>query len=145
MTAKRRSHPRLKFDKEALFEDYYTNNMSQAELAAKYSYTQGGIALVLRRFGIPAKTKATRNQYGERNNNWGGDTVSYFGAHKRIRRILGKPRCCEHCNKTTEGRYEWANKTGNFLDPADYIRLCKSCHCTYDGIIFNIKHMRDKL
>ena len=29
-------------------------------------------------------------------------------------------------------KYDWANLTGNYNDPKDYKRMCKSCHLRYD-------------
>lgn len=34
--------------------------------------------------------------------------------------------------------YDWASMTGDFADPSDYKRLCRSCHWKLDDKITNI-------
>lgn len=64
---------------------------------------------------------------------WKGDAVGYAGLHKWIGRKLGKPSLCEHCH-TTEGRFEWANKSQEYKrDLDDWLRLCVKCHRNYDS------------
>lgn len=74
--------------------------------------------------------------YGEYNHKWKGDEVGYFGLHNWVRRTLGKPNKCEHCNDISlNGRqYHWANKSQKYLrDKDDWIRLCVKCHKKYDS------------
>ena len=60
--------------------------------------------------------------------------------HKRLRKLRGRPSLCEHCGTTTAKLYHWAyTGHGHDTDPAaystnldDYIRLCVSCHLTFD-------------
>lgn len=64
---------------------------------------------------------------------WKGDSVSYTGAHFRVYRERGQPSECEKCGTSDSSkRYEWANLTGNYADPQDYIRLCTKCHVIMD-------------
>lgn len=58
----------------------------------------------------------------------------YTTLHKRVSRSRGKPRKCENCETETAKKYEWANKTGQYDDVMDYVRLCTSCHHRMDGL-----------
>lgn len=72
---------------------------------------------------------------GDKKPNWKGTEVGYFGLHDWIRRQLGKPSECKHCGTMKAKRYDWANKSHNYLrDLTDWIRLCRSCHIKYDKI-----------
>lgn len=72
-------------------------------------------------------------QDGELNSQWKGDAVGYSGLHSWVRKNLGTPSICEHCNDSTKSRYEWANKSHKYKrDTSDWIRLCCSCHQKYD-------------
>lgn len=65
----------------------------------------------------------------------GGNPNAYRALHKRIARKFGTPSVCEHCGRGDLKRYEWANKSGNYLEErGDWLRLCKSCHIKYDGV-----------
>jgi len=67
--------------------------------------------------------------------NYKGDDVGYGALHAWVTRHKGKPSLCEHCGTTHAKRFEWANIDGKYnrnLD--DFIRLCKKCHNTYDGV-----------
>ena len=57
----------------------------------------------------------------------------YFACHWRIRQILGTPPECLLCSEKTKRRC-WANLSGNFNDPTDYIPLCDSCHLHFDAL-----------
>jgi len=74
---------------------------------------------------------------------WKGDKVGYSGVHIWITKNYGQPKYCEgkKC-KEISLKYEWANKTGKYLrNRKDWLRLCKSCHTTYD---FNRKKKKNK-
>lgn len=85
---------------------------------------------------------------GDRNPKWRGNEVGYIGAHKRLYALRGQPNKCEWCGRSDAvSKYEWAlnkaaaasvrpasGKRGPYsIDPADYVRLCLSCHRLYDG------------
>ena len=66
---------------------------------------------------------------------WLGDNVGYGALHAWVKKELGLPDKCEHCDK--DGLFgqkiHWANKTGLYKrDITDWIRLCVSCHRKYD-------------
>lgn len=70
----------------------------------------------------------------EKHHMWKGDAVGYQALHIWIRKKLGTPQYCSHCQSTKKKKYEWANLSGKYtrvLD--DWIRLCTSCHVKYDG------------
>ncbi len=72
---------------------------------------------------------------GEENNKWKGDKVGYHALHNWVARQLGKPSKCEHCSDTTAKRYEWANISREYKrDISDWVRLCSSCHHTFDDM-----------
>lgn len=77
---------------------------------------------------------AERDQWGERNPTWIGDQAGYAALHTRVHRRRGMPKRCERCGTQDPSKtYEWANLTGNYQDPDDYERMCKSCHNRYDA------------
>lgn len=70
---------------------------------------------------------------------WKGDAVSYKGAHQRVSRARGKPSLCEACGTTNAKRFDWANVNGKYADIDDYVRLCRSCHASFDGKINTLR------
>lgn len=73
---------------------------------------------------------------GERHPMWKGDKVGYQALHTWIRKTLGKPNRCEHCQLTVENsrKIHWANKSQEYMrEPTDWLRLCISCHRKYDS------------
>lgn len=66
---------------------------------------------------------------------WKGDNISYKGAHLRVGKMRGRPSLCEVCETTEAKRFDWANVNGNYADVNDYVRLCRSCHASFDGKI----------
>lgn len=70
----------------------------------------------------------------EKHPQWKGDQVGYQALHDWIKRNLGKPQACKHCNTTIAKRFEWANISGKYKrDINDFMRLCTSCHHRYDN------------
>jgi excisionase family DNA binding protein len=64
---------------------------------------------------------------------WHGDKLTYGRLHQAVYKLRGKPQRCERCGTTDPAKhYDWANLTGRYEDPADYQRMCKSCHRRYD-------------
>ena len=73
------------------------------------------------------------SKIGNRNWNWKGDSVGYGALHTWIKKRLGKPQKCEHCQSTNKKMYHWANKSGTYKrNLSDWLRLCVSCHRKYD-------------
>jgi len=117
----------------------YESGLSQKEVAQELCCSQDYVFRYMKIHGIKARKAAKRNQRGSANANWVGDDICYKAAHQRVYAVRGRPNQCEHC-KTTDlsKRYDWANKSGRYYDPYDYIRLCRSCHCKYDRLIRNL-------
>lgn len=69
-----------------------------------------------------------------KNFNWKGDDVGYFGIHTWIARKLGNPSECSKCGKVSSGHgMHWANKDHKYRrNIEDWIRLCAKCHREYD-------------
>lgn len=120
---------------KTLQEDY-ESGATIRELATKYGVSYRAVWQAMEKRGIERRSKAVRDQTGERNPNWLGDKASYFGMHKRLRKIKGKPSHCENCGITDpHKKYQWANISGNFGDMDDYKRLCISCHAKFDNTV----------
>ena len=91
------------------------------------------VQTILQRY-LPERRRAIkRNQSGSANHMWKGDSAGYQALHLRVDAARGKPMRCDWCEHTGGSRYEWANLTGNYTDVFDYVRLCISCHRTYDA------------
>ena len=91
------------------------------------------VQTILERYLPERRLAAKRNQRGENNHMWKGDNAGYQALHLRVEAARGKPMRCEWCNDEGGLRYEWANLTGNYTDVFDFVRLCLSCHRTYDA------------
>lgn len=111
---------------------YHEQGMTITEVARHYGVSYRAIWQAMQRRGIARRSKARRNQHGANNPRWAGDRPSYFAAHKRVRKIRGTPSKCSRCDTTRAKRFDWANVSGRFEDPNDYIRLCVSCHSKFD-------------
>jgi len=62
------------------------------------------------------------------------ERAGYQAKHLRVQTLKGKPKKCEVCGTTNPTKtYEWANLTGDFDNPKDYRRMCRSCHRNYDN------------
>jgi hypothetical protein len=84
---------------------------------------------------IPERRPAIkRDQAGANNSSWKGQDATYTAFHLRVQVARGKPSRCSACD-CTEGRFEWANLTGDYADVNDYIRLCTRCHRRFDARI----------
>lgn len=91
--------------------------------------------------GIKTEFKKGMN-LEERNKNWKGKNVGYFGLHTWVQRKLGIARKCEVCEITKDKRkVHWANKSRKYKrDLSDWVSLCSKCHGKYDkGHRDNIK------
>lgn len=116
-----------------IVSDLYRANFSQVEIAYILGTTQKVIFSHMKKNGIKSRKQASRNQRGENNNNWKKDRITYSAAHRRVEVERGKPNECEQCKTKTDKKFEWANISGNYFDPFDFKRLCKSCHIKFDA------------
>lgn len=120
---------------EDKFRELYYSGMTITEISDHFSIGRKKIQTDMKRFNVVARTAAKRDQSGEKNTNWKGEDVGYVGSHIRKRKLHGHPKKCEVCGTNDiKKSYEWANLTGNFSDPNDYKRMCRSCHSKYDKI-----------
>lgn len=73
---------------------------------------------------------------GKNSGSWKGNNIKYMPMHNWVRKEFGDPKKCEHCGlDDVSKKYDWANKSGNYLrDRDDWIRLCRKCHVKYDNI-----------
>lgn len=127
-----------------LLRRLYTLGFTQIEIAKILNMTQKIVWGYMRRHKISARKAAKRNQYGKNNSMWKGDKAGYSALHLRVQALRGRPQKCEVCGATDKSLiYDWASLTGNYANPEDYMRMCRSCHWKYDKTILNIKHMRE--
>lgn len=117
----------------------YQSGMTQSEVARALSTSQKIVHSVMRRHGIKARRAAKRDQRGAKNSGWKGDAAGYQAMHIRVETLRGKPSHCETCGTKTAKAFDWANLSGNYQDPWDYKRLCRSCHHRLDGKVRNLR------
>jgi hypothetical protein len=110
----------------------YGEGLTIGEVAHAMGATPKVIYRLMTNHGIPRRKPAKRHQQGAANHAWRGDAAGYQALHLRVAAERGKPSCCEWCGKT-DGRFEWANLTGDYADVNDYDRLCAACHRLYDA------------
>jgi hypothetical protein len=109
----------------------YESGMTVREVAA--AAPKGyKVQNILERHLSARRTTARRDQRLEANHSWKGDDASYKALHLRVAEYRGKPSLCSRCG-ATEGRFEWANLTGDYADINDYERMCVSCHRRFDA------------
>lgn len=117
----------------------YETGFTQTEVAEILGTTQKVIWRVFRNANYTCRIAKKRNQVGINNDSLKGDGAMYAAFHYRVVKLHGQPSLCENCRTTKAKCYEWANVNGMYHDPYDYVRLCKSCHALFDGIINNIR------
>ena len=123
-----------KIDEERL-RQLYESGMTQEEVAVEMGITRKVVCNHLKKQGIKCRKAAKRNQFGESNHMWKGDSASYKAFHVRLKHRKGRAADygCSVCgSKDTNTKYEWANMTGNYMDMNDYQPMCASCHRKYD-------------
>lgn len=111
---------------------YYNDGLTVAEIRA-LAPKGYRVQTVLERYLPERRPQAKRNQRGAANHMWKGNNAGYQALHLRVDSVRGKPMRCEWCNDEGGSRYEWANLTGVYTDVYDFVRLCLSCHRTYDA------------
>lgn len=71
---------------------------------------------------------------GEAHPDWTGDTVGYFGMHKRIEAVRGKASshgCINGCLDASGIEWAYTHDTDS-RDVMNYRPMCKRCHHQYD-------------
>jgi predicted DNA-binding protein (UPF0251 family) len=118
----------------------YLSGMSQSEVAEQIGISQKLVWHRLKELKIKSRPAIKRNQKREKNSSWKGGDVSYSAFHFRLQALRGKPKKCEVCGTTDDKKhYDWANLTGQYDNPDDYKRMCRSCHWKYDKKHLNFK------
>lgn len=116
----------------------YESGLTQEETANALGLTRKVIERVMRQNKILARKAAKRDQWGDKNTNWRGDSATKSKLHRRLDRRFGKPKKCSTCGTTDGTRtYDWANLTGHYTDINDYKRMCRSCHWKFDKKFLN--------
>lgn len=112
----------------------YLSMMTQQEIADKIGVSLKSVQKSLKRSRTPIRKAAKRDQHGAKNSSWAGESVTYKGGHCRVRLHRGKPEKCEKCGVDNKSaKLEWANVSGKYHDPNDYIPLCIPCHRKWDN------------
>lgn len=128
--AKPKSYPLTLIER---IRSLYEQGMTQTEVGIVVGLSQRDIHKIMRRNGIQARTAAKRNQRAEKNDSWKGYSAGYAAFHLRVEAKYGKPMQCEQCGTDDPARsYDWANQTGDYPNPDDYRRMCRSCHRRFD-------------
>jgi hypothetical protein len=98
---------------------------------------------VMENHNIPRRPTIKRNQYGEANSSWRGDSASYAAAHTRIYATRG-PATAHECVDCHQPATEWAYEGGcpreqtdargriYSPDPSRYAPRCLGCHMAQD-------------
>lgn len=93
-----------------------------------------------------ALAHATPKKSGPDNPSWKGEAVGYGGLHAWIRRMLGTPQYCAHCDGNKAKRFEWANVSGQYRrDITDWIRLCVPCHRKQERTLPSLRLSKRKI
>lgn len=114
--------------------EMYLSGMAQLEIAASIGVSLKSVQKSLRRSNVKMRKAAKRDQRGPKNDSWVGDSISYKGAHDRVRLYRGDPDKCSQCGiGSKEAKLEWANMNKKYHDPDDYTALCVPCHRKMDA------------
>jgi len=127
--AKQREYPQEIIDQ---ITTWYKEGLTVAEIKA-IAPAGYRVQTILMRYLPERRSAIKRNQKGAANHMWKGDNAGYQALHLRVDAERGRPMRCEWCADETNNRYEWANLTGDYTNVWDFVRLCVSCHRTYDS------------
>ena len=110
----------------------YESGKTQAEIAEHFGTTQKAIHGLFRRNGYKCRKAFKRDQWGDSNHAWKGDEAGYQALHLRVENRRGKAseHICARCAERIAD--DWANLSGNYVDPNDYAPMCRTCHRAYD-------------
>jgi transposase len=129
-------HKLIKDEEKEKIICLYNSGLIQREIGEIYNVSQGVIHKFMKRHNIKTKNTQFKKECiglkGSEHPNWKGKNISYLGAHRRLSNIRGKAKKCSKCGKT-DGSIDWANISGKYYDPQDFIELCRKCHRAFDG------------
>jgi hypothetical protein len=125
---------RTKIDPESVFIELHNEGYTQMQLANEFNVGRKVVSNAIKRLGLKSHKATKRNQWGSKNDNWRGKEATLVNKHRRLYRAFGQPSKCEVCGTEDKSKtYDWANLTGNYDDPKDFKRMCRSCHRKYDN------------
>ena len=137
--AKKSSAYRTPIDDEKL-KSLYEGGMTQRECAVALGVGNKVIVNAMKRIGIQPRKAAKRDQWGDKNHLWKADEATKGPLHRRLYRVFGQPEKCDVCGTCDPKKsYDWANLNGDYANPQDYKRMCRSCHWKYDKKHENFK------
>lgn len=116
-------------DKDILLKEYkaFKSSGKLNELAARMGRTKQFICRQAKALGLTNQHPVEKEWLRKDGSN------PYARDHARVRARRGRPCKCEVCGTDNPRKhYDWANLTGEYDNPADYKRMCKSCHKQYD-------------
>lgn len=132
-------YTKVQIDLDKMIE-LYEQGMTQTEVAEQLDVTQKVIWQRMNAIDYKCRIAKKRNQIGEKNSSWKGDKATYKAFHYRMYSLKGNPKKCDVClTEDKSKRYDWANLSGNYSDPNDYKRMCRSCHWKFDKKFLNFK------
>ena len=80
-------------------------------------------------------------KFDEKHPAWKGDDIGRCGLHQWVRKHLPIPEKCQFCHELKN--LDLANTIGVYnRDLKNWVYLCRSCHCIYDGKINNLYKTR---
>ncbi len=116
-------------------EGLYISGLTQQEVGSRYGVTQKVVFTWFKKLGIKSRKAAKRNQWGERNASWKGESASYQALHHWIEKQCGKPQKCSQCGSAEETVFDWANIGHTYKrNIHDWVRLCRRCHRKLDKL-----------
>jgi len=125
---------------ETKIVDCYVAGLTQLEVASKFKIGRKVVENALRRSDVKPRRAIKRNQIGPNNPRWNGKSATLSCKHRRLYRAFGQPSKCDVCGTTDKSKsYDWANLTGDYDNPADFKRMCRSCHWKHDKKHLNFK------
>ncbi len=125
---------------ERLFIQLHGDGYTHQQLADEFGIGRKVVSNAIKRLGLNPHKAAKRNQTGPNNDNWRGKSANLSSKHRRLYRAFGQPSKCDVCGTSDPTKsYDWANLTGDYDDPKDFKRMCRSCHWKYDEKHLNFK------
>lgn len=123
---------------------YVDRGMTVAEVQAVVGKGHK-VQRIMERHAIPTRPAIKRDQRGEKNHLWRGDSPSYGAAHTRVYTLRGSAsqhRCVDCGERAKDWSYlgdcpreQRDPETGCAFspDPDRYVARCRSCHRAYDA------------
>lgn len=128
---------------ESAFIKFHSEGYTHQQLASEFRIGRKSVANAIKRLGLVPNKAAKRNQSGPNNDNWKGPSATLASKHKRLYRAFGQPSKCDVCGTEDPLKsYDWANLTGDYDNPKDFQRMCRSCHWKYDEKHLNFKRSK---